>query len=93
MADLTFQVTINAEDLFYLQDRLTDPEAWIRDAIAGQIGYCKKRCHRQWIPQLLERGQSITREGLTVMIQSQPDYKNRQQRYVEEEQAMTFFPA
>lgn len=71
-----------------LKNDLFDIEQWIRDAIKGKINNCKKRMIREWHPRLMADPEVLTipanEEDIINMITARLDYKNRQDREIEE---------
>ena len=89
MAKLTITIEINDTDQLVLKNDLIDINNWAQEAMTGKINNCWKRMQSEWTQKLMN-DESFTdsipsnKADFVTLVTSRGDYKNREQREVEE---------
>tara|TARA_Y100000004_G_scaffold87514_1_gene98095 strand:+ start:573 stop:842 length:270 start_codon:yes stop_codon:yes gene_type:complete len=89
MAKLTITIEVNDTDQLVLKNDLSDINQWAQDAMAGKINNSWKRMQSEWTTKLMN-DESFTdsipsnKADFVTLVTSREDYKNREQREVEE---------
>tara|TARA_B100000035_G_scaffold185261_1_gene158028 strand:- start:787 stop:1056 length:270 start_codon:yes stop_codon:yes gene_type:complete len=89
MAKLTITIEIDDTDQLVLKNDLTDINNWAQEAMTGKINNCWKRMQSEWTQKLMN-DESFTdsipsnKADFVSLVTSREDYKNREQREVEE---------
>lgn len=89
MAKLTITIEIDDTDQTVLKNDLIDINQWAQDAMTGKINNCWKRMQSEWTQKLMN-DESFTdsipsnKADFVTLVTSREDYKNREQREVEE---------
>ena len=89
MAKLTITIEIDDTDQTVLKNDLIDINQWAQDAMTGKINNCWKRMQSEWTQKLMN-DESFTdsipsnKADFVTLVTSRGDYKNREQREVEE---------
>ena len=89
MAKLTITIEIDDTDQLVLKNDLTDINNWAQEAMTGKINNCWKRMQSEWTQKLMN-DESFTdsipsnKADFVTLVTSRGDYKNREQREVEE---------
>jgi len=89
MANLTITIEIDDTDQLVLKNDLTDINNWAQEAITGKINNSWKRMQSEWTQKLMN-DESFTdsipsnKADFVTLVTSREDYKNREQREVEE---------
>ncbi len=84
---MKFQLEFTDDEVAILNHDLLDIKAWIHGAIAGKINNCKKRAAIQYREILKSEGAEMipaSDDLASKLLFSRKDYKNRQQRDVDE---------
>ena len=89
MAKLTITIEVDDTDQLVLKNDLLDIDAWAQAAMTGKINNCWKRMQSEWTQKLMN-DESFTdsipsnKADFVSLVTSREDYKNREQREVEE---------
>lgn len=89
MAKLTITIEIDDTDQLVLKNDLIDINNWAQEAMTGKINNCWKRMQSEWTQKLMN-DESFTdsipsnKADFVTLVTSRGDYKNREQREVEE---------
>ena len=89
MSKLTITIEIDDTDQTLLNNDLIDINLWAQDAMTGKINNCWKRMQSEWTQKLMN-DESFTdsipsnKADFVTLVTSRGDYKNREQREVEE---------
>ena len=89
MAKLTITIEVDDTDQLVLKNDLLDIDAWAQAAMTGKINNCWKRMQSEWTQKLMN-DESFTdsipsnKADFVTLVTSREDYKNREQREVEE---------
>ena len=89
MAELTITIKVSDTDQTVLKNDFIDINQWAQDAMTGKINNCWKRMQSEWTQKLMN-DESFTdsipsnKADFVTLVTSREDYKNREQREVEE---------
>tara|TARA_B100000123_G_C25663876_1_gene398943 strand:- start:45 stop:314 length:270 start_codon:yes stop_codon:yes gene_type:complete len=89
MAKLTITIEIDDTDQTVLKNDIIDINNWAQEAMTGKINNCWKRMQSEWTQKLMN-DESFTdsipsnKADFVTLVTSREDYKNREQREVEE---------
>lgn len=88
-------IELSNDEVLALKNDLLDIEQWILDAIKGKIESCKKRMIQSNLPNLYNDPDVKSIPGdkaeLLTFISQHKDYKNREQKDLEERQKRDVF--
>ena len=83
----SYTITTSAGDETGLAHDITDPNAWIQEAVAGKIANCKKRLINAWRPIIFADDSVATipanDDDFIALVVARDDYKTRAERDAE----------